>query len=437
MPDDLTAALARGVTGPLPASGESLALSIAGHPLLAGSAIERGAAPTLRQISFAGTRPLSVLHVFKYFRPDFTGEGLYLEKLAPWLARLGITSSVMATITVADAATRYPAEIGTPRLFGHKRLPGPAAKVPPALWVARNASRFDVVHFHSPVSRHFTLQGIAKLSGCRVVQTCTLNDGLGTLVASYRRSYRGMARRLCGLIDDVVAISPKLHDDSLAVLPASRVHLIPQGVRLPTLDEAGRAALRARWGFAEADTVLLFVGAICARKDVRFLALNHPAAATGCAAAGATGRLRLLLVGPDQRDAYAAELRQLVASLPCRADVTFVPYLDDPSPAYRVADAFVFASREEGFGNVLLEAMSFGLPVVSRRLPGVTDSIIAHGRTGFLFETAEEYCRAIVDLAARPDLRRTIGAAARRDTALRFDLARIAVRYDAVYRGMQ
>jgi len=385
---------------------------------------EFGHVTAVKPVGFAGARPLSVLHVFKYFRPDFTGEGLYLEKLAPRLAALGISSSVVATVTAADPAMNYPHEIGTPRFFG-RPAPGPRAKAPLALWFGHNAPRYDVVHFHSPVSRHFALHVIAKASGCRIVQTCTLDDGLGTLVASYRQSYRAVARRLCGLIDDVVAISPKLHSDSVAVLPPSRVHLIPQGVEIPPPD-AGRAALRAKWGFAESDTVLLFVGGICARKDVRFLVENHPAAAAG--------RLRLLLVGPDLETGYAEELRQLVASLPCSADVTRLRYLDDPSPAYRVADAFVFASRDEGFGNVLLEAMAFGLPVVSRHLPGVTDSFIAHGRTGFLFDGPEAYRRIVLDLAERPELRRAIGDAAREDVASRFNLAQIAERYAEVYR---
>ncbi len=375
----------------------------------------------------AWPRRLSVLHVFKYFRPDFTGEGLYLEKLAPRLAALG-----HRLVGGRDGHGREPRRElpGGDRHAAPLRTAG-AVQAPwrscrSLLWFARNAPRYDVVHFHSPVSRRFVLHAIAKTSGCRVVQTCTLDDGLGTMVASYSKGYRAAARRLCGLIDDVVAISPKLHLDSLAVLPPSRVHLVPQGVAIPQLDEAGRAALRAQWGFAESDTVLLFVGGICARKDVRFLVENHPA--------GASGRLRLLLVGPDLQDGYAQELKQLVASLPYHADVTRLPYLDDPSPAYRVADAFVFASREEGFGNVLLEAMSFGLPVVSRRLPGVTDSFIAHGRTGFLFDDAEDYRRAVLEIAAQPKLRRAVGDAARQDVVNRYDLAKIAERYAEIYR---
>jgi len=111
-----------------------------------------------------------------------------------------------------------------------------------------------------------------------------------------------------------------------------------------------------------------------------------------------------------------------------------VGYLEDPSMVYRAADAFVFASREEGFGNVLLEAMAFGLPVVSRRLPGVTDSFVEHGRTGFLFDTSEEYCAAVRDLVRLPAVREEVGAAARRSVVASFDLGAIAARYAALYR---
>jgi hypothetical protein len=48
---------------------------------------------------------LTVLHVFRYFRPDFTGEGLYLEKLARHLAKLQIRTDVAVECTYRPAAS--------------------------------------------------------------------------------------------------------------------------------------------------------------------------------------------------------------------------------------------------------------------------------------------------------------------------------------------
>jgi glycosyltransferase involved in cell wall biosynthesis len=218
----------------------------------------------------AARQTLAVLHVFKYFRPDFTGEGLYFEKLAVHLAESAVSATVIATATEQRPGAVYSEAAGHPRLFGS----GPERTgLSRALlvWFMANARRFDVVHFHSAVDRYFILHLIAQMSGCRVVQSCTLDDGLGRLVAGYRPLYRPVLRRLCRMIDDVVAISPRLHDECAGILPVERTHLIPQGVVIPDLSPDAGQALRARLGIRPDDCVLLFVGGLCARKDVRLL----------------------------------------------------------------------------------------------------------------------------------------------------------------------
>ena len=105
-------------------------------------------------------------------------------------------------------------------------------------------------------------------------------------------------------------------------------------------------------------------------------------------------------------------------------------------PAYAAADIFVFASTKEGFGNVLIEAMAAGLPVVARRLPGVTDSFIDHGRTGFLFDTAAEYTALVQALVDDPGLRRRVGDAARAEVAGGHSLQAVAQRYVMLYRNL-
>jgi glycosyltransferase involved in cell wall biosynthesis len=52
----------------------------------------------------------------------------------------------------------------------------------------------------------------------------------------------------------------------------------------------------------------------------------------------------------------------------------------------QVADIFVMTSEREGLPNVLLEAMSCGLPCIAKNLPGITDWIIKDGETGLLFD---------------------------------------------------
>ncbi len=371
-----------------------------------------------------------VLHIFRYFRPDFTGEGLYLEKLAAHLQRDGISADVIVERTSSPA---HPVDVpAITRTVYFGTGDSRPRQIYPAMtaWMVANVRKYDVVHFHAQLDRLFAFHLIARLAGRRVVQSSTLDDGLGAIVDSYKPVYRPLLRRLCHLIDRAVGISPRLHCDSLRVLPPDRSLLIPQGVNCPpdiTPDQRRQA--RARWGFAETDIVLLFVGGLCVRKDVRFLIENRITAAL-------PGRVRLLIVGPDLEPDYADGLRRSVAALADPSDVVIHGYMADPSTAYAAADAFVFASRDEGFGNVLIEAMAWGLPVVSRRLQGVTDAFIDHGRTGFLFDTEAEYQAIVSALVNDAAARHRIGVTARATVRETFDLSVIAGRYARLYREL-
>ena len=359
---------------------------------------------------------IRVLHLFKHFRPDFTGDGLYLEKLIPLLDRFGIRNDVAAEQTRAVPGQAHV------RLFGRgsTRLGNPLM----LLWFLLTAWRYHVVHLHSAVDRYFAYHLIGRLFGCRVVQSCTLDDGMDALVNSYRPGFRPIARHLCRLITDVVAISPALYTDTRQITPAGRVHLIPQGVILPALDRTGRDAARALYGLGPADTVALFIGGLCPCKDARFLVDHHPDLA----------HLHLMLVGPELDHAYVAALRAAIAASPATARIHLAGYMNDPTTAYRAADLFVFASHKEGCPNVLLEAMAHGLPVISRDLPGTTDFMVDHARTGLLFETGVQYKAALTRLATDPTTRAAMSRAARNSIAQTFSLHGVATRYARLYR---
>lgn len=81
----------------------------------------------------------AVLHVFRYFRPDFTGEGIYLEKLAPLLAARGIRSDVIAASTRPPAVA--PELPGTDRLRYFGRPGAGGAACGPAIAALAAASR--------------------------------------------------------------------------------------------------------------------------------------------------------------------------------------------------------------------------------------------------------------------------------------------------------
>jgi glycosyltransferase involved in cell wall biosynthesis len=95
----------------------------------------------------------------------------------------------------------------------------------------------------------------------------------------------------------------------------------------------------------------------------------------------------------------------------------FAGYRQGPDLAdhYAAGDLFAFASRTETLGNVVLEAMSSGLPVVALRAGGVGETIQS-GSTGILLEPdepAERFATALLWLIEQSDERRRMAEAAR------------------------
>jgi len=99
-----------------------------------------------------------------------------------------------------------------------------------------------------------------------------------------------------------------------------------------------------------------------------------------------------------------------------RSRVVFTGYLrgDDLANAYAAADIFVFPAANETFGNVVLEAMASGLPVVAARSGGPLDSVV-EGETGLLFAPQDDAAlrAAVRQMVHNPTLASQLGRAGR------------------------
>jgi len=96
---------------------------------------------------------------------------------------------------------------------------------------------------------------------------------------------------------------------------------------------------------------------------------------------------------------------------------------------YLSADVFILPSRFETWGDVLLEAMAYGLPCISVYGQPM-EEIIIHGETGFLVqpENENELSAAINDLAQNPELRERMGEAARKLVSEKYTWERVVDR---------
>lgn len=120
---------------------------------------------------------------------------------------------------------------------------------------------------------------------------------------------------------------------------------------------------------------------------------------------------RLALVGDGP---HRAALEEYFAGTPTH----FVGYLRgrELGAAYASADAFIFPSRTETLGLVLLEAMAAGCPVVAARSGGIPD-IVTDGINGYLFDPKDEQgaLAATIRLLSQKEERESLRVAARRE----------------------
>jgi glycosyltransferase involved in cell wall biosynthesis len=116
-------------------------------------------------------------------------------------------------------------------------------------------------------------------------------------------------------------------------------------------------------------------------------------------------------------------LRELSRALGVNDRVTFLNSVSEQQlqERYRDCDVFAMPSRSEGFGIVFLEAMRWGKPCIGGNHGG-TPEVITDGHDGFLVEFGDVNTTfdRLSQLASNPDLRRQMGANARRTVASRF-----------------
>lgn len=113
----------------------------------------------------------------------------------------------------------------------------------------------------------------------------------------------------------------------------------------------------------------------------------------------------------NPNSSYGRQIRTMINNYGLNRNIKFHGCLapDELALLYKKADLFVFPSRHETYGMVLVEAMSFGLPIVASAIP-TTLEIVRDNINGVLYETEDSnvLAGAIRQLASTPDLRRTI-----------------------------
>jgi 1,2-diacylglycerol 3-alpha-glucosyltransferase len=272
------------------------------------------------------------------------------------------------------------------------------------------AQSFDLVHVHTPFLAHWAGTRLGTALGVPVVETYHtffeeyFHHYLPALPRAWLRlAARSVSRRLerglKGMIVPSQAIETVLRRYGLT-LP---IRVIPTGLDLSEFSPGDRQRFCRLHGLDPTRPTLVYVGRVAHEKNIGFLL-------------EVVARLRrdlpdVLLVIAGEGPARTA-LQDQARKLDAQSNVAFIGYLQRGQPlwdCYAAGDAFVFASRTETQGLVLLEALALGVPVVA----------IAELGTGDVLRD----CRGALLAAGDPAQFAATTLAVLRDSKLRAELA--------------
>jgi len=235
-----------------------------------------------------------------------------------------------------------------------------------------------------------------ELSGAPVRIIVSVHNHISTKVTIKDRAGKTRYRKLLALMrrcyrraDWIVAVSRGVAADVSESLGLARDRVVT--VYNPVVSDAiallSKEPAGHRWLDSAGVPVILGIGRFVPQKD-------FPLLIRAFARVRQDREVRLVLLGGDQSDEcqmqHKQELLTLAAELGIQDHVDFPGFATNPYSFLNRASLFVLASRYEGFGNVLVEALACGCPVVSTDCPSGPAEILDNGRYGKLVPVGDD-----------------------------------------------
>jgi len=335
---------------------------------------------------------MRILMITDVYFPRINGVSTSIKLFRQTLLAMGHEVTLIAP-DYADQADEQIPEDNIIRVPSSKVILDPEDRMMSRKFIAKllpglKAQDFDLLHIQTPFIAHYEGVKLAKELGIPSVET------YHTFFEEYLYHYfpyvpkswmrylaRMFTRKQCNSVDMVITPSTAMKDVLVKYGVKTATRIVPTGIVLDELQSGQGHVFRDKHGIDQDRPVLVHVGRVAHEKNIGFLLhmLSH-----------------LHKKIPDVLFVIAGEgpalghLRKQVEQLGLTDNVMFIGYLSregDLLDCYCAGDAFVFASRTETQGLVLLEAMALGVPVVSTAVMGTKD--ILNARKGALV-TIEE-----------------------------------------------
>jgi len=295
----------------------------------------------------------------------------------------------------------------------------------------------DLVHVQTPFLAHRAGVRYARRHGLPVVETYHthfeeyFHHYLPWLPRrALRAATRAFSRRQCNSLDAVVVPSPAMREVLLDYGIERPIEILPTGLDFAQFSDGDGTRFRSSHGIAEYRPVLVVVSRVAHEKNLDFLV--H-----------VVEQVRIEI--PDILLVIAGEgparshLQSLVTDRGLTHNVLFIGYLERGAAlndCYRAGDVFVFASRSETQGLVLLEAMALGVPVVALAELG-TREIVSPGRGAVAAPDDVEGFAGEVTALLRDGSRRATLSAQATAFAGEWGSSAVAARLNALYAAVE
>ncbi|GAB5499486.1 MAG: glycosyltransferase family 4 protein [Pseudohongiellaceae bacterium] len=280
---------------------------------------------------------------------------------------------------------------------------------------------FDLIHVHTPFVAHYAGVKLARLLNLPLVLT------YHTLFEEYLYHYipflpkmflkkiaRHCSRTQCNQADSIIAPSSAIVELLQRYGVSQSIEVIPTGIHCDRFQHGDGQRFRDKLGLGPERKVLLNVSRVAFEKNIGLLleVVNQLRSSVPEVCLVIAGE------GPAKKS-----YQQQVKTMALEQHVLFVGYLDRATElmdCYHSADLFVFSSRTETQGLVLLEAMAAGVPVVSVAAMGTRDILLDCAAAQIVGDNVAHFSHTLIQLLGDDEARRRLASAAG-DSAARWD----------------
>ena len=290
-----------------------------------------------------------------------------------------------------------------------------------------NRGRVDIVHMHMSGNGSFYRKYLVHRLVKRFGKKDIIHLHASRFHSFYQTAGKGVQKRIRRLLlecDRVLVLGSYWEKTILRIEPEARAEILKNSVELPENCS----------GWNEALYQLVYLGTLIERKGLQdllqamsLLRQEKPALA---------GRVRLVIAGSGEEE---AKLRSMAEKLGIAGQIRFAGWIEDKEKKQLLqsSQCMVLPSYDEGLPIAILEALSYGLPVVSTDVGSVSDAVL-DGQNGYLVSAhaPEQIATAIADIFENQARWERLSRQARKTAETQFDERLMFQRLEQLYLKM-